>query len=151
MVLILFLCQQQATVAIDYHIAAMLPLTGWDSPAPSIANQWSELLQFSASQITTSWANADRLLLTVYDTQSSRFRTLQIANSIATNASMLAVVTVGLPDTLVEEISLVLKLAEVWPRTTNDHDLPHPAGAADSHFSGSHPHPPKTTIPISQC
>jgi len=112
--LVLVLCLH-VTVAIDYHVAAILPLSGSDSPGPSVTNQWSDLLQYSASQITTSWANGDRLLLTIYDSQSSRFRSLQLAYSLTTNSSILAAVTVGLPDTLVEEISLVLKIGEVRP------------------------------------
>ena len=110
---LVFCMSHHATEAIDYHVAAVLPLSGSLSPGPAVTNQWMDLLQYTASSITSAWNNGNRLLVTSYDSQSSRFHSLQLANNIATNTTMMAAVAIGLPDAIVEEMSLVLKFSEV--------------------------------------
>lgn len=114
-VLLAISCNIHKVEAIDYKVAAMVPLSGAYSPGSSVTNQWVDLLQYTASQITSSWGNGNRLLITVYDTQSLRFRELQIASTAAADSAVLGVIAVGIPDSNIGDIALLLKLSGVRP------------------------------------
>jgi hypothetical protein len=80
---------------------------------PPQAAQWRGTLDLVAQAVTSEWNDGDNLAVDVFDIAGSKAAAVQRVLEAVSDPSVLAVVTAGLDDDLVEELSLILRFSNV--------------------------------------
>ena len=96
--------------AVNYRIVAMAPLSGSDQIPSETITQWTNILNARAQEITTAWGNGHTLSVTMEDTESSKYRLLEIATAVSADPLALGIIQAGIPNSDIEELARLLKL-----------------------------------------
>lgn len=112
---VVMIIMSNEAMGVDFSVVVMVPLTGSNAPSAIVASQWTELVQNAADNITNTWNNGNRLLVNISNTQSARYRELQIVAWLSSEPSVVGVIAIGVPDAELFNIALNLKLHDVRP------------------------------------
>lgn len=116
----LLLIMVGASIGRDMKAVLFAPLTGERAVPTSTANQWIELSASLAANITDEWNTGDTFSITVWDTQSSRYRGFQGAELVADDSDMVVAILIGLSPDELYDLARFLRLADVR------YDIQHP-------------------------
>ena len=97
----------------DMKAVLFTPLTGERAIPSSVANQWVQLAASLAENITEKWNTGDTFSVTVWDTQSSRFRGFQGAHLVAEDSDMVVAILIGLTPDELYDLARFLRLVDV--------------------------------------
>jgi hypothetical protein len=98
--------------AVDYHVKAIMQLTGAEV-STARGDQWRAVASLASQEVTSEWADSDTLVIDVVDTTGSKSVAIEAALDAMNDPSVLGIVTAGLPDDLDEELSRLLRFSNV--------------------------------------
>jgi hypothetical protein len=98
--------------AVEYHVTAIMQLTG-SEVSNSQSDQWRAVASLAEEEIASDWADLDTLSVHVVDTAGSKNAAIEAALLAVSDPSVMGVVTAGLSDKLVEEVSRLLRFSNV--------------------------------------